>query len=77
MPIYEYHCNNCSKDFEYLVFGNDKPTNCPLCNSPKVNKLMSACGFFSKGSGGETGRSSGSSSSCGSCASSSCSSCGH
>jgi len=77
MPIYEYYCDTCGKDFEYLVFGNDKPKNCPSCNSDKVNKLMSACGFLSKGSGGETVRSSGSSSSCGSCSSSSCSSCGH
>ena len=77
MPIYEYHCDGCGKDFESLVFGSDKLGNCPLCNSVKVNKLMSACGFLSKGSGGETVKSSGSSSSCGSCASSNCSSCGH
>ncbi|MBT8357940.1 MAG: zinc ribbon domain-containing protein, partial [Deltaproteobacteria bacterium] len=25
MPIYEYHCENCSHDFEYLVFGSEKP----------------------------------------------------
>jgi putative FmdB family regulatory protein len=28
MPIYEYHCKNCDQDFEYLVFGSEKP-NCP------------------------------------------------
>jgi len=77
MPIYEYNCKNCGNNFEYLVFGNDKPECCPACNSPKVNKLMSACGFLSKGESGETIKSSGSSTSCGSCSSSSCSSCGH
>ena len=53
MPIYEYHCEKCDQDFEYLVFGSEKP-NCPSCKGKKVSKLMSRCGFISKGSGGET-----------------------
>ena len=75
MPIYEYHCNNCNTDFEALVFGNEKPI-CDSCSSKKVNKLMSACGFVSKGKGGETVSSSASGSSCGGCTATSCSSCG-
>ncbi|WDN89317.1 hypothetical protein BuS5_02285 [Desulfosarcina sp. BuS5] len=77
MPIYEYHCNDCDHDFEYLVFGNDQPDECPSCKSSKVNKLMSRCGFLSKGNGGETLKTSASSSSCGGCAATSCSGCGH
>ena len=73
MPIYEFHCNDCDKDFEYLVFGNDKPI-CKDCNNNNISKLMSACGFISKGTDGAT-TSSSSSSSCGSCSASSCSSC--
>ena len=48
--------------------------NCPDCNSSKVCKLMSACGFVSKDAGGQT--SSSSSSSCGGCTAGSCAGCG-
>lgn len=74
MPIFEYHCTGCGIDFERLVFGKETPT-CPSCDSPKVNKLMSTCGFLSKGAGGQTVSSS--SSSCGGCQATSCSGCGH
>jgi putative FmdB family regulatory protein len=76
MPIYEYHCKNCDQDFEYLVFGSEKP-DCPSCKSKKVSKLMSRCGFISKGSGGETVSSSAGASSCSGCAASSCAGCSH
>ena len=46
MPIYEYHCETCGRDFECLVFGKEEPEGCPSCNSKKVNKLMSACGYI-------------------------------
>lgn len=74
MPIYEYHCEGCGHDFECLVFGKEKP-NCPACESSNVCRLMSACGFVSKGAGGKTVSSS--SSSCSGCTATSCSSCGH
>jgi len=74
MPIYEYRCDKCGIDFEYLVFGKEKP-NCPSCNSKNVCKLMSASGFISKGGSGETVSSS-AGSNCGGCAATSCSSCG-
>ncbi len=76
MPIFEFKCNECGKDFETLVMGSTKP-ECPSCNSQDLEKLMSACGFVSKssGPGGESQVTSSSSSACGSCASSSCSSC--
>lgn len=76
MPIYEYRCKKCDLEFEYLVFGSDKP-NCPGCKSKSVNKLMSSCGFVSKGRGGETTRSSASASSCGGCTAGSCTGCAH
>jgi len=76
MPIFEYHCDKCKKDFETIVFGKEKPA-CPSCRSKKVSKLMSACGFMSKGTGGETVKASASSSSCGGCSASSCAGCGH
>ena len=75
MPIYEYHCNDCNHDFEALVFGSEKPL-CDKCSSKKVAKLMSTCGFVSKGNGGQTVSRSASAASCGGCTATSCSSCG-
>jgi len=76
MPIYEYHCEDCHQDFELLVFGDEQP-DCPHCHSKRVCKLMSACGFVSKGRGGETVSRSAASSACSGCAASSCAGCGH
>jgi putative FmdB family regulatory protein len=75
MPIYEYRCLKCCHDFESLVFGDEKP-DCPACQSADVCRLMSPCGFVSKGGSGETvSKSAGSS--CSGCAATSCSGCGH
>ena len=75
MPIYEYHCEKCGQDFECLVFGSDEVA-CNTCESKRVKRLMSACGFVSKGASGETtGTSAGSS--CGGCSAGSCAGCGH
>ena len=76
MPIYEYHCEKCNKDFECLVFGSEKPA-CPDCSSTDVCRLMSACGFVSKGDGGATTRRSAADASCSGCTAGSCTSCGH
>lgn len=79
MPIYEYHCDICDKTFESLVLGNETP-GCPFCNNENVKRIMSACGFVSKGSagpGGETVTTSKSagSSPCAGCTSTNCGSC--
>lgn len=76
MPIYEYQCKKCGHEFEKLVLGSETP-NCPSCESAKVEKLMSCCGFVSKSAIGQTVSSSASSSSCGSCSATSCAGCGH
>ena len=80
MPIYEYHCNKCDINFETLVLSGETP-QCTKCGSTEVTRLMSACGFVSKGgasSGGETPtlKSSAGSNPCGSCTSTNWSSCG-
>ena len=51
MPIYEYRCLKCEEDFETLVFRSNDEVACPHCKGEKVKRLMSACGFKSKGSG--------------------------
>ena len=41
MPLYEYRCRTCSRRFETLVFGNEKPS-CPKCQGKDLEKLWSA-----------------------------------
>jgi putative FmdB family regulatory protein len=77
MPIYEYHCEECGQDFEYLVLGGSEPDQCPACKADTVCRLMSTCGFVSKSSGGQTVSTSASSSSCAGCSGTSCAGCGH
>lgn len=76
MPIFEYQCRQCGREFEYLAMGKDTPV-CPECESSEVCKLMSTCGFVTKGAGGQTISSSASATSCSGCTATNCSSCGH
>ncbi|ADB18206.1 regulatory protein, FmdB family [Pirellula staleyi DSM 6068] len=41
MPLYEYHCPSCESEFELLVRSDDTPA-CPSCESPKIERLLSA-----------------------------------
>ena len=51
MPIYEYRCLKCSKDFEAMQKFSDAPVSkCPSC-SGTVKKKMSSSSFQLKGSG--------------------------
>jgi putative FmdB family regulatory protein len=78
MPIFEYRCSKCGKDFEMLVFRQDETVNCPECGSPEVTKKMSLFGFKSGGDKGAASSRVGSStasSGCAGCTASSCSSC--
>ncbi|MBI5477277.1 MAG: zinc ribbon domain-containing protein [Deltaproteobacteria bacterium] len=72
MPIYEYHCNKCSNDFEELVFSRNPEIECPRCQSRDVGRLLSVVSF----STGAGQFSSSAGSSCGSCSASSCAGCG-
>lgn len=40
MPLYEYKCRKCSKRFEFLVMGSDRPC-CPKCNGHDLERLFS------------------------------------
>lgn len=71
MPIYEYECKKCGKNFETLVFGSNPEVKCPSCDSAKLRKLPSLFGFKSGG----TFVSSAGPSGCDSCKATTCSSC--
>ncbi|WP_456434474.1 FmdB family zinc ribbon protein [Thermosulfuriphilus sp.] len=46
MPIYEFCCLSCGEVFEVLQRFGERLPSCPLCRSPKVEKLISAPGVF-------------------------------
>jgi putative FmdB family regulatory protein len=51
MPIYEYKCKKCGKEFEVFQGITDTPAkSCKFCRGT-VEKLMSLSSFHLKGSG--------------------------
>ncbi|MDD9304753.1 MAG: zinc ribbon domain-containing protein [Desulfobacter sp.] len=47
MPIFEYTCKQCEKEFERVVFsGDEKGIFCPKCKSKDIVKNMSASSFM-------------------------------
>jgi putative FmdB family regulatory protein len=65
MPLYEYHCQNCTEDFEKIVRFSEANLlpPCPVCGSTDTHKKISAAASF--GNASSSGASS-SGSSCGS-----------
>ena len=45
MPIYEFKCLDCRKEFEAIVFKSNDEICCPECEGKKLEKLMSACRY--------------------------------
>ena len=80
MPIFEFQCASCGKEFEELILGSASRPACPTCGSPECDKVLSS---FRMGRGSGTlgnlsldSSPSSSSSSCGGCAATSCAGCG-
>jgi putative FmdB family regulatory protein len=43
MPIYEYRCRSCDREFEHLArTRTEKPPACPACGKSSAEKLLSA-----------------------------------
>ena len=49
MPLFEYACETCDREFETLVRNGQAPT-CPSCESPKLQKRQST--FAARSTGG-------------------------
>jgi putative FmdB family regulatory protein len=41
MPIYEYNCMDCGKEFEVLVSNDKEKVVCPTCKKTNLKKLFS------------------------------------
>lgn len=55
MPVYEYVCEKCGKQFELLLRTSEEKPTCPSCESDRLRKLFSVCGLnfgTAPGSGG-------------------------
>lgn len=72
MPIFEYICKACEKQFEAIVTGSKK-AHCPSCDSTKLEQLLSSFavgsvkgkGDFAKSAGFSKRRGGGGCGSCG------------
>jgi putative FmdB family regulatory protein len=42
MPIFEYSCKGCGKEFEALVLPTTGTPKCPACDSTDLEKLISS-----------------------------------
>jgi len=50
MPIYEYICQNCKREFEFLTRGKEAPT-CPQCKGTDLSKKFSVFSAVGQKSG--------------------------
>lgn len=55
MPIYEYYCAACNREFTKLQKMGGEPTVCPTCGSDDVARKISACAIGGGPSGGGGG----------------------
>jgi putative FmdB family regulatory protein len=52
MPIYEYKCKACNREFEYQQRMSDPDkTECEACGASALERLISATAFHLKGGG--------------------------
>jgi putative FmdB family regulatory protein len=47
MPLFEYRCTACGRDFELLLLGSVQPA-CPHCQSAAVEKKFGAFAVVSR-----------------------------
>lgn len=53
MPIYEYRCPSCGKDFDEIkgFADSDKPSKCPNCGAMAYREIADVGAVIYKGSG--------------------------
>ena len=50
MPIFEYRCLECGREFEYFHRGAASEAHCPGCGQARLERLVSICGVSSEAS---------------------------
>ena len=53
MPLFEYECRGCGRQFEAFVTADRTPA-CPACQSAELRKLLSSPGMVGAGGRAET-----------------------
>jgi putative FmdB family regulatory protein len=53
MPLYEYACKGCEKEFELLVLASETP-ECPSCHGTELERRLSVFAAHTNGSHGAT-----------------------
>jgi putative FmdB family regulatory protein len=48
MPLFEFRCQNCGREFEALVRGGER-TSCPGCDGTDLERLISLFAASSEG----------------------------
>ena len=48
MPVFEYRCRQCGRQFEYLVLHSSPSPVCPGCQNREVEQLVSRCAISSE-----------------------------
>jgi putative FmdB family regulatory protein len=41
MPLYDFHCRSCGREFEALARPQDPPVKCPACQGEDLERLLS------------------------------------
>jgi putative FmdB family regulatory protein len=61
MPVYEYHCEECGKNFDLFIRSTTQrgEPKCPHCGSKKAKKAISLFGVGGTSSGLDLGASCG------------------
>jgi len=75
MPIYEYHCSDCDKDFDVILGHGECATECKLCGRENIKRKFSRFSTRTDSYTASNMSSVKSSSSCAGCSSGSCASC--
>ena len=54
MPLFEFACRSCDRQFETLVRGDDTP-ECPACHSTDLERRFSVFAAHTAGGGASAG----------------------
>jgi putative FmdB family regulatory protein len=49
MPLFEYRCEKCGEEFEFLERHSSPTASCPACGSTELEKLISRAAVSSEG----------------------------